>query len=149
MYRVLILVLLTGCEPETGPTPYVYKAGCLTLFSEVELRQSAVEWNVTRAAKALSGIVPEEHFCAAFNSEPIYVHEGFWLDDDGNLYQGWTTIRGIYVTNSMASLTHELLHVWDLWHWVFNSQQHVGWDENGYNRASDAYAAGVADTRVS
>lgn len=141
---LLALVVLAGCTP----APFTYGSDCITIDSNVELRQEGVDFYVAEAKSLFEGKFGAGEFCKTFVNTPILVHKedtvtcpvlraktcagGTWLDGS------------IDVARDGRPLLHELFHVWDQRHQKAGTMWHEGWKEEGLFDLDDLFSRTVS-----
>lgn len=133
MKRAALLIALVGCGgPDLhGPVVTTCPADCLGQMTAEVAIDCAVWGSNVGLAQAIAddaGIIPAAQFCDRGIGVHIANVERF-SDSLSHTEGGFVNLskRGIH-------LLHERLHLWDEAHFVLNPD-HVGWKQNGYQRA--------------
>lgn len=141
--RPLVLVtalVCAGCGwyPFPFSAPRSGRAGCLTVTSDAELDQVALEQDVELARSELDrrGIVAAADYCEAFADVPIAVRGRETL---GEALGDYSRLSGIELSRDGTALLHEQLHALDVAHLRLLTFEHAGWGTRGYFAADNEF----------
>lgn len=97
-------------------------------------------------------IKDDKEFCETFGGIPITVKSTFdfpcQLESGSSECLGETNLNGIALSSSGEALPHELLHVLEISHFIFNTPIHPQWKDKGFYDLSNRLWDGVYNPQI-
>lgn len=138
-----LAMVLVGC----GPSPYVYKRGCVTINSDLELIEGQVNAYIDAARDIYE--VRFGDFCEVASGyihvKDVDVFSCPFANEMGLCIGHADIFRQVELSRGMTALMHELLHVRDNRLFSVGTAWHENWDVNGYYEADAEFKLAIAD----
>lgn len=152
----LVALLISSCGMQNGDSVESIKGYCIVNGPDVryvverkfDLNCKVLARNVNLAREMMASKlkISKPSTAKILDHTDIVIKSNPYLEETDNGYIiGWHVSDGsdknaIILSRSGGALLHEMLHEWSSLNGV-NSNDHKGWDKNGYNEASDSFSA--------
>lgn len=136
----MLALVLAGC----GPEGWSYQSDCVEFQSAVGLYQNKIDRNVLLAKTAIDGKFGAGTFCANQPASMYVKSVSAWDCESGGQTGRCTGYaygigKHIDLGNRGTAMLHELLHIYEINHGIFNTGEHPYWNLRGYDAMDHEY----------
>ncbi len=125
----MLALVLAGC----GPEGWSYQSDCVEFQSAVGLYQNKIDRNVSLAKTAIDGKFGAGTFCANQPASMYVRHTPVWdCLGTGEMCTGLSDFGHIDLGSRGTAMLHELLHIYEINHGIFNTGEHPNWNLKGH-----------------
>jgi hypothetical protein len=149
----MLTAFVVGCG---GIRPYdydAYQSDCIVIGSDIRLHPNKVDLYVAKAKELFEQRYGKDTFCKEFSHVDIHVKAvNNWncsIDGKKINVNGLTSYGNLVDLGADGrALMHELLHVYENNHFIFDDGTHYKWNEKGYTKMSKDFGFYVQSPEV-